>query len=125
MKPAHIRDYDLLVVGESFVEFRCDGDVAAADTYEKDIGGADLVVRGHRGAPGVRRFPDFGGCRGPFHAMIRERLISHCVNIDHVITCQGYNGIYFTSPHLIEAREIPVSPSRQRCAAYHSRAHLR
>jgi 2-dehydro-3-deoxygluconokinase len=105
MKPAHIRDYDLLVVGESFVEFRCDGDVAAADTYEKDIGGADLVVAvtAARLGSGVSLISAVAG--DPFHAMIRERLISHCVNIDHVITCQGYNGIYFTSPHLIEARE--------------------
>jgi 2-dehydro-3-deoxygluconokinase len=105
MIPAHIRDYDLLVVGESFVEFRCDGDVAAADTYEKDIGGADLVVAvaAARLGSGVSLISAVAG--DPFHAMIRERLISHCVNIDHVITCQGYNGIYFTSPHLVEARE--------------------
>ena len=124
MKPAHIRDYDLLVVGESFVEFRCDGDVAATDTYDKDIGGADLVVAvaAARLGSGVSLISAMAG--DPFHSMIRERLISHGINIDHVITCQGYNGIYFTSP--IRSKRANTSftvPAAQR--TYHAGAHIR
>ena len=44
MKPAHIRDYDLLVAGEIFVEFRCDGDIAVSDVFTKDLGGADIMT---------------------------------------------------------------------------------
>jgi len=41
----------------------------------------------------------------PFHAMIRGKLQLHGINTDHVITCQGYNGTYFTSPDYKEDRE--------------------
>jgi 2-dehydro-3-deoxygluconokinase len=105
MKPAHIRDYDLLVVGESFVEFRCDGDIALAEGFAKDIGGADLVVAvtAARLGSGVALISAVAS--DPFHSMVRENLLSHGVNIDHVVTCQGYNGIYFTSARHGEERE--------------------
>jgi 2-dehydro-3-deoxygluconokinase len=105
MKPAHIRDYDLLVVGESFVEFRSEADICNTDSYDKDIGGADLVVAVAAARLGSSVSLISAVASDPFHALIRERLISHCVNIDHVITCQGFNGIYFTSPRSAEARE--------------------
>ncbi|MBN1761372.1 MAG: hypothetical protein JW863_23820, partial [Chitinispirillaceae bacterium] len=44
MKPFQVRDYDILVIGETFVEFHCEGDVALSPSYQKDIGGADVVV---------------------------------------------------------------------------------
>jgi 2-dehydro-3-deoxygluconokinase len=105
MKPAHIRDYDLLVVGEAFVEFRCDGDIALAESYAKDIGGADLVVAvtAARLGSGVALISAVAS--DPFHSMVREKLLLHSVNIDHVITCQGYNGLYFTSARHGEERE--------------------
>lgn len=105
MKPAHIRDYDLLVVGESFVEFRSEADICNTDSYDKDIGGADLVVAVAAARLGSSVSLISAVASDPFHALIRERLISQCVNIDHVITCQGFNGIYFTSPRSAEARE--------------------
>ena len=105
MKPAHIRDYDLLVVGESFVEFRSEADICNTDSYDKDIGGADLVVAVAAARLGSSVSLISAVASDPFHGLIRERLISHCVNIDHVITCQGFNGIYFTSPRSAEARE--------------------
>jgi 2-dehydro-3-deoxygluconokinase len=40
--------------------------------------------------------------------MIRERLQAQGINIDHVITSQGYNGIYFTSTRYPEQREYLV-----------------
>jgi 2-dehydro-3-deoxygluconokinase len=92
-------------VGESFVEFRSEGDICIADAYEKDIGGADLVVAVAAARLGSSVSLISAVASDPFHALIRERLISHCVNIDHVITCQGFNGIYFTSPRAFEARE--------------------
>jgi 2-dehydro-3-deoxygluconokinase len=105
MKPAHIRDYDLLVAGEIFVEFRCDGDIAVSDVFTKDLGGADIMtaVAAARLGSGVSLISAVAG--DPFHSLIREKLLSHGVNIDHVITCQGYNGIYFTSPRNSEERE--------------------
>jgi 2-dehydro-3-deoxygluconokinase len=105
MKPPHIRDYDLLVLGEPFVEFRCDGDIPLASSFEKDIGGADIItaVTASRLGSGVSMLSSIAG--DPFHTMIRERLIELGINIDHVITSQGYNGIYFTSPRFADQRE--------------------
>jgi 2-dehydro-3-deoxygluconokinase len=105
MKPAPLRDYDLLVVGESFIEFRCEGDIALAESYSKDIGGADLVtaVTAAKLGSGVALISAVGS--DPFHSMVREKLLSYGVNIDHVITCQGYNGIYFASPRHDAERE--------------------
>jgi len=121
MKPAHIRDFDLLVVGESFIEFRCDGDVCVADQYDKDIGGADLVVAvaAARLGSSVSLISAIAG--DPFHAMIRERLLSHCVNIDHVITCQGFNGIYFTSPGRAKRANIFFIAPVVRRSTFHRR----
>jgi 2-dehydro-3-deoxygluconokinase len=108
MKPIHIRDYDLLVIGECYVEFRCDGDLCLSKEYEKDIGGADLMVgiTAARLGSGVSLVSAIS--RDPFHSMIRERLLSQGINIDHVITSQGYNGIYFTSSQFPEQREYLV-----------------
>jgi 2-dehydro-3-deoxygluconokinase len=105
MKPVHIRDFDMLVVGEIFVEFRCEGDIAVSEAYAKDIGGADIVaaVTAARLGSGVSLISAVAS--DPFHSLIRERLLSHGVNIDHVITCSGYNGLYFTSPRHSEERE--------------------
>ena len=108
MKPIHIRDYDLLVIGECFVEFRCDGDICLSDTYQKDIGGADLVVAIAAARLGSGISLVSAVSRDPFHGLIRERLLAQGINIDHVITSQGYNGIYFTSPRFSEQREYLV-----------------
>lgn len=108
MKPFHVRDYDILVIGECFVEFRCDGDVCLATQYEKDIGGADgiVAVTAARLGSGVSMVSSIA--RDPFHSMIRERLTSQGINIDHVVTSQGYNGIYFTSSRYPDQREYLV-----------------
>ncbi len=108
MKPVHIRDYDLLVIGECFVEFRCEGDVALATTFEKEMGGADLAVAAAaaRLGSGVQLLSAIA--RDPFHTFLREQLLSQGINIDHVITTQGYNGIYFTSSRNPEQREYLV-----------------
>ncbi|NLP03414.1 MAG: sugar kinase [Fibrobacter sp.] len=108
MKPIHIRDYDLLVIGECYVEFRCDGDLSLCNTFDKDIGGADIVtaVTAARLGSGVSLLSAVS--RDPFHGMIRERLLAQGINIDHVVTSQGYNGIYFTSSRYPEQREYLV-----------------
>jgi 2-dehydro-3-deoxygluconokinase len=105
MKPAHFRDYDLLVLGESFIEFRCDGDISLANGYVKDIGGADLVVAVTAAKLGSGVSLISAVASDPFHGLVREKLLSHGVNIDHVVTCHGYNGIYFTSPRHDKERE--------------------
>jgi len=108
MKPIHIRDYDLLVIGECYVEFRCDGEICLCKEFEKDIGGADIVtaISAARLGSGVSLVSAIS--RDPFHSMIRERLLLQGINIDHVITSQGYNGIYFTSTRYPEQREYLV-----------------
>jgi 2-dehydro-3-deoxygluconokinase len=105
MKPSHIRDYDLLVIGEVFLEFRCDGDVALADSFKRDIGGADVYVAVGAAKLGSNVSFLSAVARDPFHAMIRERLQSHGINIDHLTTCEGYNGVYFISARSPDARE--------------------
>lgn len=108
MKPIHIRDYDLLVIGECYIEFRCDGDVCHCKDYEKDIGGADVVVAAAASRLGSGVSLVSAVARDPFHSMIRERLLSQGINIDHVITSQGYNGLYFTSSRHPEQREYLI-----------------
>jgi 2-dehydro-3-deoxygluconokinase len=108
MKPVHIRDYDLLAIGECFIEFRCDGDLCLCNTFEKDIGGADIFVAATAARLGSGVSLVSSIARDPFHAMIRERLLAQGINIDHVITSQGYNGIYFTSSRYPEQREYLV-----------------
>jgi len=108
MKPIHIRDYDLLVIGECFIEFRCDGDICLNDSYNKDIGGADIVTAATAARLGSGVSFVSSVARDPFHSMIRERLLSQGINIDHVITSQGYNGIYFASTRYPDQREYLV-----------------
>lgn len=108
MKPFHIRDYDLLVIGECFIEFRCDGDVCLCKEFDKDIGGAELIVAASASRLGSGVSLVSAVARDPFHSRIRERLLSQGINIDHVITAQGYNGIYFTSTRYPEQREYLV-----------------
>lgn len=108
MKPIHIRDYDVLVIGECFVEFRCEGDICLSTSYDKDIGGADTIVAATAARLGSGVSMVSAVARDPFHNLIRERLTAQGINIDHLITSQGYNGIYFTSPRFPEQREYLV-----------------
>ncbi len=108
MKPIHIRDYDLLVIGECFIEFRCDGDICLNNSYNKDIGGADIVTAATAARLGSGVSFVSSVARDPFHSMIRERLLSQGINIDHVITSHGYNGIYFASTRYPDQREYLV-----------------
>lgn len=103
--PAAIRDYDVLVLGETFIELQSDGDIALTDTFKKDIGGADVyvAVTAAKLGSGVSFISTIA--RDPFHTFIRERLLAQGINIDHVQTSDGYNGIYFLSSRNIEARE--------------------
>jgi 2-dehydro-3-deoxygluconokinase len=105
MKPMHVRDYDLLVLGECFVEFRCDGDISLCDSFEKDIGGADAMVAASAARLGSGVTFVSAIARDPFHTMLRERLLAQGINIDHVITSSGFNGIYFASSRYPEQRE--------------------
>ena len=108
MKPLQIRDYDVLVIGECYVEFRCEGDLCVCDSYEKDVGGADVVVAATAARLGSGVSFISAIARDPFHGLIRERLLSQGINIDHVVTSQGYNGIYFASTRFPEQREYLV-----------------
>jgi 2-dehydro-3-deoxygluconokinase len=105
MKPGHLRDIDLLVIGEAFVEMRCDGDISIANTYEKDIGGSDIYVAASATRLGSNVSFLSTVARDPFHSMIRERLQAEGINTDHVVTCEGYNGMYFISARNPEERE--------------------
>ncbi len=105
MTPLRVRDYDLLVIGESFIEFQCEGDIALSDTFTKDIGGADIyvAVTAAKQGSGVSLVSSIA--RDPFHAFLRERLLAQGINIDHVHTCDGYNGIYFLNSRNVDDRE--------------------
>jgi 2-dehydro-3-deoxygluconokinase len=105
MKPMQIRDYDVLVIGETYVEFRCDGDLCLCASFDKDIGGADVIVAAAAARLGSGVSFISAIARDPFHGMIRERLLAQGINIDHVVTSGGYNGVYFTSSRFPEQRE--------------------
>jgi len=105
MKPVYIRDYDLLVIGETFVEMRATGDIALAHEYQKDIGGSDIVTGVTAARLGSTVSLVSAIASDPFHSFLREGLLTQGINIDHTVTCQGYNGIYFTSPRYGEQRE--------------------
>jgi 2-dehydro-3-deoxygluconokinase len=105
MKPMQIRDYDVLAIGECYVEFRCDGDLCLCAAYEKDIGGADAVVAATAARLGSGVSFISAIARDPFAGFIRERLLAQGINIDHVVPGGGYNGIYFTSSRFPEQRE--------------------
>jgi 2-dehydro-3-deoxygluconokinase len=105
MSPYHIRDYDLLIIGELFVELSCEGDIAVSETYRKDIGGADVYVAATAARLGSGVSFVSAVSRDPFHGMIRERLISQGINIDHVVTCEGFNGLYFVNKRNPDDRE--------------------
>jgi 2-dehydro-3-deoxygluconokinase len=108
LKPIHVRDYDLLVIGECFVEFRSDNDACRSTTFDKDIGGADITVAATAARLGSGVSLLSSVARDPFHSMIRERLQGQGINIDHVITSTGYNGIYFTSSKFPDQREYLI-----------------
>lgn len=101
----NLRDYDLLVIGETFVEFRSSGDIAINDTYSKDVGGADCMVAATAARLGSPVSYLSAIARDPFHSFLRERLLALGINIDHVITASGYNGIYFCNARSQQARE--------------------
>ncbi len=105
MTPHHIRDYDILVLGETYIEFQTDGNIAHADTYTKDIGGADVYVGVTAAKLGSGVSFISAIARDPFHTMIRDRLLSYGINIDHVSTSDGYNGLYFLSSRKPDERE--------------------
>ena len=108
MKPAQNRDFDLLVIGETLVEFSCDGDVPKSDTFQKDIGGADIVVVAAAARLGSRVQLISSIASDPFHNFIRERLAAQNIDISLVRTCQGYNGLYITSSLYPEEREYLI-----------------
>jgi 2-dehydro-3-deoxygluconokinase len=105
MSPARVPDFDLLVIGEPYVEFRCKGEIDVADAYEKDVGGTDMVVAAAAASLGSAVAVVSAVGRDPFHSFIRDRLVAKGINIDHVITAQGYNGIYMCSERHPQERE--------------------
>ncbi|MCL2219061.1 MAG: sugar kinase [Chitinispirillia bacterium] len=107
-KSVYNRDTDLLVIGECMVEFSCEDDVLESESYQKDIGGADIVVAATAARLGSRVQLVSSVARDPFHGFIRGGLAEQNIDISHVVTCQGYNGLYFTSSQSPEQREYLV-----------------
>ncbi len=101
----HIRDYDVIIIGESYIEFQCNGDIALSDTFKKDIGGSDIYVAISAAKQGSAVSLITAIARDPFYSLIRERLLSQGINIDNVTSCEGYNGIYFLSTRKPDERE--------------------
>jgi 2-dehydro-3-deoxygluconokinase len=109
MKPIDKKEFDLLVVGETLVEFSCESDLVSCESFKKDIGGADVVVAAAAARLGSRVQLLSAIARDPYHAFIRERLSAQGINIDYVNTYNNcYNGTYFTSSYHPESREYLV-----------------
>jgi sugar/nucleoside kinase (ribokinase family) len=109
MKPVYDREYDLLVIGETMMEFSCDGDILKSDSFSTDIGGGDVVVAVAAARLGAKVRLISAIAHDQFHGFIRERLTSQGVDISLVLTCQQcYNGLYFTSAKYPEYREYLV-----------------
>lgn len=98
-------DYDLLVIGEIYVEFTSDDDIVLTNTYKKNIGGADIYVAATASRLGSGVSFVSSVARDPFHPFIREKMLAQGINIDHVLTTDGFNGIYFMSSKNPEERE--------------------
>lgn len=113
----NFKDYDVLVLGETFIEFSCDEDIVRSDCYHKDIGGADVYTAVSAARQGASVAMISAVAVDPFHSLIRDRLLKEGVNIDNVINCEGYNGIYFMSSRNPNHREYlfhrPGSASEQ------------
>ncbi|MBD3347328.1 MAG: hypothetical protein GF401_19910 [Chitinivibrionales bacterium] len=105
MKAMPFRDIDLLVIGEAFVEFRSEREIIHSTEFQKDIGGADIYVASTAAKLGSTVSLISAVGRDPFHSFLRDRILSQGVNIDHVITCNGYNGIYFCNSRSQDQRE--------------------
>ncbi|MDR3013768.1 MAG: PfkB family carbohydrate kinase [Chitinispirillales bacterium] len=105
MKTAYNRNFNLLVIGECLVEFECDGNIIESETFRKDIGGADIVVAAAAARLGSKVQLVSAIARDPFHSFIHERLISQGIDTGSVVSCQGYNGVYFTGSRYPEQRE--------------------
>jgi len=90
------------------VEFSCEGGVLESGAYKKDVGGADVVVAATAARLGSKVQLVSSVARDPFHGFIRGRLAEQGIDISHVVTCQGYNGLYFTSAQHPEQREYLV-----------------
>jgi len=103
------REYELLVIGETMVEFACDGDVLNSDSFKMDVGGGDIVVAAAAARLGSKVRLISAIAHDQFHSFIRERLTAQKIDISLVTTCQqSYNGLYFTSSKYPEYREYLI-----------------
>jgi len=109
MIPVHNKEYDLLVIGESMVEFTCDGDVVNSGPFKMDVGGADIVVAATAARLGSKVRLISAIAHDQFHSFIRERLTAQKIDISLVTSCQqSYNGLYITSTKYPEYREYLI-----------------
>ncbi len=105
MKPTYFRDNDLLVIGETYVEFRASREPAVCEEFHKDMGGGDVYVAACASHLGSSVSFVSAVARDPFHQFLRDRLLGKGLNIDHVVTVQGYNGIYIAASKNSQERE--------------------
>jgi 2-dehydro-3-deoxygluconokinase len=109
MKSVHNKDYDLIVIGESMMEFSSDNDVMDSQSFHKDVGGADLVVAAAAARLGSKVQFVSAVADDQFHNFVRERLATQNIDISRMVTCQkSYNGLYFTSSRCPEQREYLI-----------------
>ncbi len=109
MISVHNKEYDLLVIGETMVEFTCEGDVVNSSMFKMDVGGADIVVAAAAARLGSKVRLISAIAHDQFHSFLRERLTAQKIDISLVTTCQqSYNGLYFTSEKYPEYREYLI-----------------
>ncbi|MGM0444275.1 MAG: sugar kinase [Fibrobacterota bacterium] len=93
-KPAYLREFDLTVLGEVFVEFLCEGiPLSRAETFERSIGG-DAVYTAVTAARHNSRIQLISAvARDPYHTLIRSTLRDEGINTDLLRSVMGFNGI--------------------------------
>ncbi len=103
--PFFVREHDLTVLGELFVEFSTDGAINQSESFHQNIGGGETytAITASRLGSKVRYISTMG--RDPFHSHIREKLHDEKINTDHLISTTGYNGIYFINDQDNDFRE--------------------
>ncbi|MGM0461221.1 MAG: PfkB family carbohydrate kinase [Fibrobacterota bacterium] len=93
-KPPYLREYDITVLGEIFVEFLSDETtVEDAAVFRRNIGGdvTYMAVTAARQNTKVQYISSIA--RDPFHSLIRSTLKDEKINTDLLLSVQGYNGI--------------------------------
>lgn len=105
MGNAFFRDFDLLVLGELFMELHSPEAIADASAFTQRMGGSDIYTAVAAARQGAKTGLISSIARDPFAKRIREQLAEESINTDYVISSSGYNGLYFIDDESPDKRE--------------------